>query len=119
MTQLYIKSGTNSGKCQAEAKSVTKHIHIRDTFDPKNYKEITEEHKNSTLEYHMFSKEKIYGIIKGRPVAGGNNQRDLIYKEYFSSPTVATEDVILSCIIDTEEERDVAVIDIPNKLIQG
>ena len=35
-----------------------------------------------------------------------------------SSPTVATEAVLLSCIIDAEEERDVAVIDIPNSFIQ-
>ena len=69
--------------------------------------------------YHIFIKEERDVTNKGITVAGGNNQRDLIYKEYFSSPTVATEDVILSCIIDTEEERDIAVIDIPNKLIQG
>ena len=36
-----------------------------------------------------------------------------------SSPTVATESVLLSCIIDAEEVRDVAVIDIPNTFIQA
>ena len=51
----------------------------------------------------MFSKEKIYGIIKGRPVAGGNNQRDFISKEDYSSTTVATKYVLLSCIIEIEE----------------
>jgi hypothetical protein len=33
-------------------------------------------------------------------------------------PTIATEAVLLSCIIDAEEGRDVAVIDIPNAFIQ-
>jgi hypothetical protein len=31
---------------------------------------------------------------------------------------VATEAVLLSCIIDAEEGRDAAVIDIPNAFIQ-
>jgi hypothetical protein len=51
-------------------------------------------------------------------VAGGTKQRDYISKKDASSPTVATESVLLSCIIDAEEERDVAVIDIPNAFIQ-
>ena len=66
----------------------------------------------------MFLKEKRYGAIKGRAVAGGNKQRDYNSKEDESSPTVATESVLLSCIIDVEEERDVAIIDIPNAFIQ-
>ena len=49
---------------------------------------------------------------------GGNKQRDYISKEDASSPTVTTEAVLLSCIIDAEEERDVSVIDIPNAFIQ-
>jgi hypothetical protein len=48
----------------------------------------------------MFLKQKRDGNIKGRTVAGGNNQRDYIYKEDASSPNVATEAVLLSCIID-------------------
>jgi hypothetical protein len=66
----------------------------------------------------MFLKQKQDGKIKGRTVTGGNNQQDYIYKEDASSPTVATESVLLSCIIDAEEERDVAVVDIPNAFAQ-
>jgi hypothetical protein len=51
-------------------------------------------------------------------VAGGSKQRDYISKEYASSPTVATESVLFSCIIDAEEEWDVAVVDIPNAFVQ-
>jgi hypothetical protein len=51
-------------------------------------------------------------------VAGGNKQRDYISKEDASSPTVATEAVLLLCIIDAEEKREVAVIVIPNAFIQ-
>jgi hypothetical protein len=66
----------------------------------------------------MFLKQKRDGSIKGRTVAGGNKQRDYIPKEDASSPTVATESVLLSCIIDTKEERDVTVVDIPNAFVQ-
>jgi hypothetical protein len=66
----------------------------------------------------MFLKEKRDGSLKGRTVAGGNKQRDYISKEDASSPTVATEAVLLSCIINAKEGRDVAVIDIPNAFIQ-
>ena len=35
-------------------------------------------------------------------------------KEESSSPTVSTESVLLTSIIDAQEGREVAVIDIPN-----
>jgi hypothetical protein len=70
------------------------------------------------LESHMFLKEKHDGSLKGRTVAGGNIQQDYISKEDASLPTIATEAVLLLCIIDAKEERDVTVIDIPNAFIQ-
>jgi hypothetical protein len=63
-------------------------------------------------------KEKCDGTIKGRMVARGNKQRGYIYKEESSSPTVATESVTLTSIIDAIEEREVAIIDVPNAFIQ-
>jgi hypothetical protein len=71
-----------------------------------------------SLELHIFLKEKRDGSLKGRTVAGGNKQRDYISKEDASSPTVTTEAILLSSIIDAEEGRDVTVIDIPNAFIQ-
>ena len=74
--------------------------------------------RQKVLESHMFLKDKIDGEIKGRSVAGDNKQRDYISKENASSPTVATQAVLLSCIIDAEEERDVSAIDTLNAFIQ-
>ena len=62
--------------------------------------------------------EKRSSEIKGRTVSGGNKQRDFISKEDARSPIVATESVLLTCIIESQEERDVAVVDIHNTLIQ-
>ena len=95
-----------------------KKLHFRDTLKPSHYRELNEDQKKSILESHMFFKEKRDGTIKVRTMAGGNKQRDFIPKKYSNSPTVATEDVLLSCIIYEEEERDVAVIDIPNPFIK-
>jgi hypothetical protein len=66
----------------------------------------------------MFLKLKRDGEIKGRTVAGRNKQRNYISKEDASSPTVAMESVLLLCIIDAEEYRDVAIVDIPNAFVQ-
>ena len=79
---------------------------------------MTHTQRQTFMESHMFLKEKRDKTIKGRDVAGVNKQRDYISKEDSISPTVANEAVLLSCIIDKEEERDVAVIDIPNAFIQ-
>ena len=95
-----------------------KQLHMRDTFKPLLRKHLSTTQKRTVLESHMFLKKKRCGKIKGRAVAGGNKQRDYISKEDASSPTVTTESVLLTCIIDATEERDVAVIDIPNAFIQ-
>ena len=120
MTQLSLKVGLKTwGDRASEAvHSEMKQLHFRDTFQPKHWKDLDESQRKSVLESHMFLKEKRDGKIKGRTVAGGNKQRDYISKEDASSPTVATEAVLLTCIIDAEEGRDVAVVDIPNAFIQ-
>ena len=66
----------------------------------------------------MFLKKNIDSNIKGLIVAGGNKQSTYITKEDVSYPNVSTESVLLSSIIDAEENRDVSVIGIPNMFIQ-
>ena len=65
----------------------------------------------------MFLKQKRDETIKGRMVSGGNKQRGTIDKENAASPTAALESVLLTSTIDAAEERDVAVIDIPDAFI--
>jgi hypothetical protein len=95
-----------------------KQLHLRNTFKPKHWSELSQVQRQTVLDYHMFLKHKRDGKIKGRTISGGNKQRDYISKEHANSPTVATEAVILSCIIDAEEGRDVTVVDIPNAFVQ-
>ena len=120
MTQLSLKRGLKEWGDEAYMATVSemKQLHFRNTFKPMHWSELSKAQCQTVLESHMFLKLKRDGKIKGRTVAGGNKQRDYISKEDASSPTVATESVLLTCIIDAEEERDVAVIDIPNAFIQ-
>ena len=100
------------------AHSEMKQLHLRNTFKLQHACNLTPLQRQMILELHMFLKEKHSEEIKGRTVAGGNKQCDYISKEDASSPTVTTESVLLACIIDAKEGRDVAVIDIPNTFIQ-
>ena len=51
-------------------------------------------------------------------VAGGNKQRDHTPKQEASSPTSHTEAVFSTATIEALEERDVAIIDLPNAFCQ-
>jgi hypothetical protein len=120
MTQLSLKAGLKEWGYQAftAARSKMKQSHIRNTFKPKHWRELSQVHRQTVLESHMFLKQNRDGNIKGRTIACGNTQCDYISKEDASSPTIAMEAVLLSCIIDAEEGRDAAVVEIPNAFVQ-
>ena len=88
-------------------------------MDPINKYDLTAEERKGALRYLMFLKEKRCGTIKGRGCADGRKQRDYMSKNDTSSPTVATEALLLSCVIDAVEGRDVATCDIPGAFMQS
>jgi hypothetical protein len=120
MTQISLKAGLKERGEEAfmAAQSEMKQLYFRNTFNPKHWRELSQVQRQTVLESHMFLKQKRDGKIKGRTMVGGSKQRDYISKEDASSPKVAMESVLLSCIIDAEEERDVSVVDIPNAFVQ-
>ncbi len=65
----------------------------------------------------MFIGQKRTGETKARMVTGGNTQRGHVTKEELSSPTVSTEAVLLTLIVNARKGRDVPVVDIPNAYI--
>jgi hypothetical protein len=94
-------------------------LHFRDTFEPINPKDQTNEERKEVLESHLFLKEKRDATVKGRMVTGGNKQRGTIEKLDASSPTAALDESVLhTAIMDAHEGRDVAVIDISNAFVQ-
>ncbi len=121
MTQLSVKAALKQwgedAKIAVEAEA--KQLHWRNSFKPVHYKEINDEdQRKQILESQVFVKKKRSGQIKARKVSGGNKQRDFVNEEDASSPTVATKSVLLTSVIDAKENRDVAIMDIPNAFIQ-
>ena len=51
-------------------------------------------------------------------VLSGNKQRGFISKEEASSSTACTHAIMLTAVVDSKEERDVATVDIPNAFMQ-
>jgi Reverse transcriptase (RNA-dependent DNA polymerase)/Zinc knuckle len=96
-----------------------KQLHDRQVMVPKEASSLTREDRYQALSYLMFLKEKRDGAIKGRGCADGRKQRAYISKEEASSPTVSTEAVLLTSVIDAREHRDVATVDVPGAFMQA
>jgi hypothetical protein len=80
---------------------------------------LSKEDKAGALQYLMFLKEKRCGTIKGHGCADGRKQRTYMTKEDTSSTTVAIKSVFLSLVIDADEQRDVATVDIPGAFLHA
>ena len=121
MTQFSMKQGIKEfGDAGVDAVlEELQQLHDRKVLEPRRATELTREEKRAALHYLMFLKKKRNGRIKGRGCADGRKQRLHTNKEDASSPTVAIEAVMLSCVIDAMERRDVATIDIPGAFMQA
>jgi hypothetical protein len=94
-------------------------LHERKVMEPKHAAELSSEQKREALAYLMFLKQKRCSKIKGRGCSDGRKQRAYTAREDTASPTVATESVFLTMVIDALELRDVAVLNIPGALMQA
>jgi hypothetical protein len=80
--------------------------------------DLTHEQKGRALSYLMFLKRKRCGKVKARGCADGCKQHVYTTKSSASLPTVATESVFLTSVIDALENREVAVLDVPGAFMQ-
>jgi hypothetical protein len=94
-------------------------IHDMEGFQPKHWYELSKEERAGALKYLMYLKEKRDGRIKGRGCADGRKQRAYIPKAEASSPTATLMAIMLTCMIDAYEKRDVATVDIPGAFLQA
>jgi hypothetical protein len=121
MTQYNMRQGIKKfgehGKQAVLAK--LQQLYNRDVMDPVNKYDLLGEARKGALQYLMFLKEKRCGTIKGRGCADGRPQRDYMTKDETASRTVATEALILSCLIDTIEGRDMATCNIPGAFMHS
>jgi hypothetical protein len=117
MAQLSMKASIRKWGTEAEY-TITKEmkeLHWPDLYKPKHWHGLTKKQKEQVLESHIFVKQKRDGKIKAQKVIDGNKQ---CTKEDVSSPTVSAEAVMLTCVIDAAEDRDIAVVDILNVFAQ-
>ena len=103
----------------ASVKSEMKQLHDRKVMRPRFKKELTSQQRAEALSYLMFLKRKRCGKIKACGCADGRKQRGKIPPEDTTSPTMSTEAVFLTAMIDALEDHDVAVIDIPGAFMQA
>ena len=108
----YGEKGANSGIKEM------KQLHDRMVFYPRKKEDMTKEELNKAMQSLLFFVEKRDGTIKGHHCANGSTQWSYMEKGESTSPTVSADAILLTAIIDTEEERDVATMDIPNAFIQ-
>ena len=75
MTQLSLRAGLKQwkGKAHDAAYAEMKQLHMRHTFQPVHWKDLSEDERKEVLESHLFLKQKRDGTIKGRTVAAGNS----------------------------------------------
>jgi len=84
----------------------------KNIFEPCNASSLTKEQKWQALWAVNLIKEKCCGRLKGRMCADGQSQRERFAKEETTSPTMSTDALMLSIIIDAFENRDVATANI-------
>ena len=93
-------------------------FHDRNVMNPLLPSEITDTIRERALGYLLFLKKKRNNDIKARGCADGRPQRVYKSKEETCSPTAATESVFITALLDAQEGRDVAHVDIPGAFLQ-
>jgi hypothetical protein len=121
MTQYNLWQGIKKFRDLGKAAVLTElqQLNNRNVMRPVNKYDLTPAERKGALRYLMFLKEKRCGTIKGRGCADGRSQREYMSKEETSSLTVATEALILTCVIDAMEGRDVATCGIPGAFMRS
>ena len=106
-------------KGREAVKKEIRQLHERGVLRGVHKTDLSWEQIKKALNYLMFLKRKRCGKIKGRGCADGRKQRDYIEKEDAASPTVATEAVFITAVVDAVEKRHVVVADIPGAFMHS
>ena len=94
-------------------------LNDQSVFTPMRANLLSKGEKRDSLASINLIKEKRCGKIKGRSVADGRKQRKLYGKDEITSPTVSTDALLMTLIIDAMEERKVAIADVPGAYLHA
>ena len=119
--QMTVKKGLKLfGAAGADAlKRELEQLIYRKVMKGRHPKDLTTAQKKAALRYLMFLKQKRCGKIKGRGCADGRKQRLYKTKDETSSPTISTEALFLTCMIDALERRCIVTCDIPGAFMHA
>lgn len=119
MVQLSLRQGLQQfGDCSQDAVSAElQQIHMKQTFHPNHFKELSGLQREKALESLILLEERRTGKIKGQMCADGRKQRDWTLKEDAASPTIMTDSILLTTATEAAEHRDVVVIDLPGAFL--
>ena len=119
--QMSLKAGLRTFGKDGEiaVEKEMRQLHDRGVMIPVHKKNLTPDQRREALAYLMFLKRKRCGKVKGRGCADGRKQRACITREESTAPTVSTEAVFLTAVIDALESREVAVLDVPGAFMQA
>ena len=114
MNQMTAKAGIKKHGQAAVAALMKEFAQLEDltVYEIIDKATLTKRQRKMALRAINLIKEKRDGKIKGRTVADGRAQRGLYEKSQTASPTVATDALMLSIMIDAYEGRDVATADV-------
>ena len=120
-TQMSAREGLKRyGEKAAEALIAEwKQLDDKKVFHGVKFKDTTPEQRSKALRLVQLIKEKRCGKIKGRTCADGRKQRAYINQEDSTSPTVSTEALLITLMIDANENRDVATADVPGAFLHS
>ena len=81
-------------------------------FPLKHWHKLTKEESAFALKYLMYPKEKRDGRVKGCWCTDGRPQRIYTSEVKCSFPTASLARLIMTCVIDAYNWRDIATVDI-------
>jgi hypothetical protein len=76
------------------------------------------QHFNNTMLAMFIQTHATEKKIKARTCSNGSTQREYIDREDATSPTAATEAILITGVIDAKQQRDIMTNDVPNAFVQ-
>ena len=121
MTQMTAKKGIKEFGQEAVAALMQAFAQMEnlDVYEAVDARLLTRQQRRAALRAINLIKRKRDGTLKGRTVADGSVQRALYDKVETASPTVATDALLLSILIDAHEGRDVATADVADAYLKA
>ena len=102
----------------SQMQSCSRKRNNRKVFTPILPHEITFTEKKRAKNSLIFLTEKRDGTIKAQACANGSMQRSYIERDTAASPTVSTEALMITSVVEVKQRRDVVTLNIPNAFVQ-